>query len=350
MGILNINQVHQGMLLGESIFHPESKKLLLKQGTRLTKAYIEKLKSLQITQLEIPDRFTVFLDITENMESLLVECYQSMMKKILSPYPEGNITDTVMQTAPVIQQAIKTISSNPEICSACVDMQVIDFEALVRTGVFISGYSMLMAALMGMSEDEILHIGIAGLLHDIGMCEMFQLIRAKDLTPANTALWEQHPTYGYYAILEKNFSREIAELIYAHHEKYNGTGFPRGLSGENIPLGSRIIALCADYEEGIRIKGHLHYEAIEYIYGNSGISYDPDVVNVFTRNIPVYPLGAVVQLSTGDIGVVVNIRKNKGPRPIVRIQYNRVYKPISNPVLIDLGEEKTIFIKKIISY
>lgn len=350
MSKLSINQVQPGMHLGESIYHPESQKLLLKQGTRLTKAYIEKLKSLEITLLEIPDPFTVFLDITENMESLLAECYQSMMKKILSPYPEGNITDSVMHTAPVIQKVTKAISSNSDICSACVDMQVIDFEALVRTGVFISGYSMLVAALMDMSDDEVFNVGTAALLHDTGMCEMFQLIRARDLTPANIALWEQHPTYGYYSMLEKNFPREISELIYAHHEKYDGTGFPRGLSGEDIPLGSRIISLCADYEESIRNKGYLHYEAIEYIYGNSGISYDPRVVDIFTRNIPVYPLGAVVQLSTGDIGVVVNIRKNRGPRPVVRIQYNRVYKPISNPILVDLGEEKTIFIKKIISY
>lgn len=350
MSKLNVNDVQQGMLLGESIYHPESKKLLLKQGTRLTNAYIEKLKALNIFQIEIPDRFTVFLDIKENMESLLEECYGSMLNKISSPYPEGNITDAVMDVSPVIRKAIKAICTNSEICSVCVDMQVIDFEALVRTGVFISGYSMLIAALMNMSEEEIIHIGTAALLHDAGMCEMFQLIRAKNLTPANTALWEQHPTYGYYAMLEKNFSREITELIYAHHEKYDGTGFPRGLAKDDIPVGSRIISLCADYEESIRNKGYLHYEAIEYIYGNSGISYDPAIVDIFTQNIPVYPLGSVIQLSTGDIGVVVNIRKNKGPRPVVRVQYNRVYKPISEPQLVDLGDEKTVFIKRIISY
>lgn len=350
MSKLSISNVQQGMLLGESIYHPESRKLLLKQGTRLVNAYIEKLRELNIREVEISDRFTVFLDIRENMEALLEECYGSMLNKISSPYPEGNMNDTVLQVMPVLKNAIKAICTNSDVTGICVDMQVIDFEALVRTGVFVSGYSMLLAALMGMPEQDIMNIGIAALIHDAGMCEMYQLIRQKELTGANLSLWQQHPTYGYYMMIEKDFPRDITELIYAHHEKYDGTGFPRGLKGDQIPLGSRIIALCADYEETIRNRGYLHYEAIEYIYGNSGMSYDPSVVEMFTGNIPVYPLGSVVQLSTGEIGVVVNIRKNKGPRPVVRVQYNRVYKPISEPKLVDLGIEKTIFIRRIISY
>lgn len=350
MSILKINQLQQGMVLGSSVYHPESKNLLLKQGTRLVKAYIDKLVELHISEVDISEPFTVFLDIRENMEYLLNECFQGMRKKIAPAAREGNMNDEVIKMIPMIQRAADTICADFTVREVCVDMQVIDFEALVRTGVFTSGYSMLLAALLGMPEQEILNVGIAALIHDVGMCEMYQLIRDKEISEANRSLYEQHTTYGYYMMIEKNIPRDTAELIFAHHEKYDGTGFPRGLKGDEIPLGSRIIALCADYEEAIRNRGFLHYEAMEYIYGNSGLSYDPAVVDAFTRNIPVYPLGAVVQLSTGETGVVVNVRKNKGPRPVVRVQYNRVYKPISEPKLVDLGEEKTIFIQKLISY
>lgn len=347
---INVNQLRQGMILGASVFHPESKKLLLKQGTRLVNAYIEKLVELRISEVDISDPFTVFLDIRENMEYLLNDCFQSMRKKIVPDSREGNMNDEVIKIIPEVQKMVDKICADPGVRDICVDMQVIDFEALVRTGVFASGYSMMLAALFGLPEQEILNIGTAALIHDVGMCEMYQLIREKEISEANRSLWEQHSTYGYYMMIEKNFSREIAELIYAHHEKYNGEGFPRKLKGEEIPIGSRIIAVCADYEEAVRNRGFLQYEAMEYIYGNSGRSYDPAVVEAFSRNIPVYPLGSVVQLSTGEIGVVVNIRKNKGPRPVVRVQYNRVYKPISESKLVDLGEQKTVFIKKLISY
>lgn len=350
MSTLKINQLRLGMVISESVYHPKNNKLLLKQGTRLVKEHIEKLAELHVSEVEISDPFTVFLDIQENMEYLLNDCFQSMRKKIVPDSREGNMNDEVIKIIPMVQTAVDAICANSTIRQVCVDMQVIDFEALVRTGVFVSGYSMMLAALRGMSPQGILNVGTAALIHDVGMCEMYQLIREKEIPEANRSLWEQHATYGYYMMIEKNFSRDVAELIYSHHEKYNGTGFPRGLKGEEIPVGSRIIALCADYEEAVRNRGFLQYEAMEYIYGNSGLSYDPVIVDAFAQNIPVYPLGAVVQLSTGEIGVVVNIRKNKGPRPVVRVQYNRVYKPISEPQIVDLGQEKTVFIQKLISY
>lgn len=350
MSIVKVKELRQGMVLGASVYHPEQKKLLLKQGTRLVNAYIAKLSELEIQEVEISDPFTVFLDIRENMEYLLNDCYRSMHKKIAPTAREGNMNDAILEIIPSIRKMMDSICSNTTVRDICVEMQVIDFEALVRTGVFTSGYSMMVATLMGMPAPEVLNVGIAALIHDIGMCEMHQLIRKKEMNAADRSLWEQHTTYGYYMMIEKNLPRKVAELIYAHHEKYDGTGFPRGLKGDEIPLGSRIISLCSDYEESVHNRGLLQYEAMEYIYGNSGLSYDPKVVDSFINNIPIYPLGAVVQLSTGEIGVVVNIRKNKGPRPVVRVQYNRVYKPISEPKLVDLGEEKTTFIQKLISY
>jgi hypothetical protein len=88
--------------------------------------------------------------------------------------------------------------------------------------------------------------------------------------------------------------------------------------------------------------------AVEELYGTSGIYYDPDVVNTFIENIPVYPLGEVVRLSTQEVGIVSNIRKNKGPRPLVKVYYNRVNRPITEDKIIDLGAERTIFIEEIL--
>ncbi len=88
--------------------------------------------------------------------------------------------------------------------------------------------------------------------------------------------------------------------------------------------------------------------AVEELYGTSGIYFDPDVVQAFVNNIPIYPLGEMVRLSTKEVGIVSNIRKNKGPRPIIKIYYNRVNRPISEDKIIDLGVERTIFIEEIL--
>ena len=107
-------------------------------------------------------------------------------------------------------------------------------------------------------------------------------------------------------------------------------------------------SMCSHYAAVIKFDATAHYLAIEELYGSDGIFYDHNVVDAFIRNIPVYPLGAVVRLSTKEVGIVSNIRKNEGPRPVVKVYYNRVNKPISNDKIIDLGKERTLFIEEML--
>jgi HD-GYP domain-containing protein (c-di-GMP phosphodiesterase class II) len=150
-----------------------------------------------------------------------------------------------------------------------------------------------------------------------------------------------------YAI-QKNIPREIANCIQFHHERHDGSGYPKGLKGDEIPVLAKIVCLCAKYSAAITFQNVSPYMAVEEIYGASGIYYDPDVVKAFVNNIPIYPLGVMVRLSTKEVGIVANIRKNEGPRPIVKVYYNRVNRPITEDKIIDLGKERTIFIEEIL--
>lgn len=181
-----------------------------------------------------------------------------------------------------------------------------------------------------------------------GLAEMPALVRVENFTPQQQSLWNEHPTYGYYFAIQKNIPRPIAEGIHYHHERYDGSGFPKGLKGKEIPLGSRIIGLCERYAAAITYLNIPPYLAIEELYGASGMYYDPEVVEAFVNNIPIYPLGVMVRLSTKEVGIVSNIRKNDGPRPLVKIYYNRVNRKVTEERIVDLGEERTIFIEEIL--
>ena len=111
---------------------------------------------------------------------------------------------------------------------------------------------------------------------------------------------------------------------------------------------ARIVNVCAQYSSSVTYLNVPPYMAIEELYGTSGIYYDPEVVKAFVNNIPIYPLGVMVRLSTQEVGIVSNIRKNEGPRPIVKIYYNRVNRPITEDKIVDLGKERTIFIEEIL--
>ena len=117
---------------------------------------------------------------------------------------------------------------------------------------------------------------------------------------------------------------------------------------EEIPMVARIIRVCAHYANAVINHGMMPYMAIEELYGASGFYFDPKVVETFVDNIAIYPLGAMVRLSTKEVGIVSNIRKNKGARPVVKIYYNRVNRPITEDKIVDLGLERTVFIEEIL--
>ena len=229
-----------------------------------------------------------------------------------------------------------------------VELRVIDKIRLYENGLYTAVLAGLVAGCLNLPAEEIVCAIVGGLLHDIGMAEMPTLLTMNELPPQEEALWKEHPTYGYYFALQKNIPRVIANCIQSHHENWDGSGFPKNQKGEEIPISARIVRVCAHYAHAIINKGMMPYVAIEELYGASGFYFDPKVVESFANNIAIYPLGAMVRLSTKEVGIVSNIRKNKGPRPVVKIYYNRVNRPITEDKIVDLGQERTVFIEEIL--
>lgn len=208
--------------------------------------------------------------------------------------------------------------------------------------------ALLVSGAMGLSDSEIYEVGAAALVHDLGMCEMPFLINHKNMNDAEQILFNEHPLYGYYFAKDAGLSEGIARLILNHHERWNGSGYPKGISGERIPLGARIIAVCETYNGLIVYENNPEYLAIEYLYGSGNYLFDANVVTAITNNLAVYPLGSIVRISTGEVGIVVNIRQNIGPRPIIALHYNKVNKPLTKTKYVDLSQENTIFITEVL--
>ncbi len=248
----------------------------------------------------------------------------------------------------MLEKLIVKVAQSEEVLSFMVELRIIHKVRLYDQSVYTAVLGGLVAGCMGLQTEQILATVIGGLLHNIGVAEMPSIIDVEQRNEQQEKLWKEHPTYGYYFALQKNIPRIVAECILYHHEKWNGTGYPKGIAGKEIPLVARIINVCAQYASSIIYKNVPPYMAVEELYGTSGVYYDPEVVKEFVNNIPIYPLGVMVRLSTKEVGIVSNIRKNEGPRPIVKIYYNRVNRPITEDKIVDLGVERTIFIEEIL--
>ena len=144
-----------------------------------------------------------------------------------------------------------------------------------------------LAKAMGVKDNEILHIRRGALLHDIGKMGVPDNILLKEgkLTEEEWGLMRLHPQFAYEMLHPIKYLRQSLDIPYCHHEKWDGTGYPRGLIGEQIPFAARIFAVI-DVWDAVTIdrpyrKGWTKTKALSYIKEQSGKHFDPKVVDVF---------------------------------------------------------------------
>jgi putative nucleotidyltransferase with HDIG domain len=144
---------------------------------------------------------------------------------------------------------------------------------------------------MGMNEEELVHVRRGALLHDIGKMGIPDSILLKPgaLTEEEWKIMRQHPVYSYELLHPIAYLRPALDIPYCHHEKWDGTGYPRGLKGERIPLSARIFAIV-DVWDALRSErpyrpAWSEEKTKEYILSLSGIQFDPKIVEAFIRTI-----------------------------------------------------------------
>ena len=151
----------------------------------------------------------------------------------------------------------------------------------------VSELASVVAWQMGLRKEHLRQIEKAAILHDIGKIGVADAVLSK-AGPLDEIEWEEmkrHPELGYQILNGIDFLRDAAEVVYAHHERSDGTGYPRGLKGDEIPMGARIFAVVDAYDAMTSHrpyrKAQPHQKAIGEIIRNSGTQFDPEVVRAF---------------------------------------------------------------------
>jgi len=147
-----------------------------------------------------------------------------------------------------------------------------------------------LARTMSLPEADILHIRRGALLHDIGKMGVPDgiLLKPDKLTESEWAIMRKHPIFAYETLAPIQYLKSAAiDIPYCHHEKWDGSGYPRGLHAEQIPGSARIFAV-ADVWDAITSdrpyrQGWTKEQALDYIHDQAGIHFDPEVTDVFFR-------------------------------------------------------------------
>jgi HD-GYP domain-containing protein (c-di-GMP phosphodiesterase class II) len=151
----------------------------------------------------------------------------------------------------------------------------------------VTGMTLELALRMGISEDELTHIRRGALLHDIGKMGVPDviLLKAESLTEDESAIMRRHPQYAYDMLAPIDFLRASLDIPYCHHEKWDSTGYPRGLKGEAIPMAARIFAVVDVWDALCSNRPYrpawTKEKALEHIKSLTGMDFDPKVVQAF---------------------------------------------------------------------
>ncbi len=200
-----------------------------------------------------------------------------------------------------------------------------------------------LARQLGLSEDLVREAGLAGLLHDVGKMAMPVEVLNKpgSLTDAEFVVMRSHPERGHALLLAAgSIPASALDVCLHHHEKYDGSGYPYRLQGEAISLFARMGAVCDVYDA---ITSNRPYkkawnpaESLARMAQWTG-HFDTQVFHAFVRSVGIYPLGSLVRLESGRLGVVIDQHPEKLTEPLVRVFFSAKAKTPIQQVDLDLS-------------
>ncbi len=153
-------------------------------------------------------------------------------------------------------------------------------------------YSLALGRMLGLSEHELITLERGVFLHDIGKIHTPDSVLLKPglLSETERTVMQQHSLIGYEMLRHNPLLTDAAEIVLTHHERYNGSGYPMGLRGEDIPLGARICAVTDTFDALTSIRPYRtpmsFEEACTYIQSERCRQFDPDIVDTFTALEP----------------------------------------------------------------
>jgi HD-GYP domain-containing protein (c-di-GMP phosphodiesterase class II) len=187
----------------------------------------------------------------------------------------------------------------------------------------------VLSLVVGVLEDfdiDVAGLGVGALLHDIGETRLPRnLIRKKDgFTNAERRLVEQHPMLGAM-LLEQNLDLApcARQIVLEHHERIDGSGYPLGVRAGNLSLAGQIVAITDAYDEMLSGRNQAVLQPVEvlrqlFVQSNAG-ALDRELVERIIRCLGVYPIGSLVELNTGERGIVVAANRTDTLKPTLRI-------------------------------
>ena len=279
------------------------------------------------------------LDKAREVRRKTVETAKDVLDSIRRGHPFS-----VSKVEEAAQEIVESIVRNPDALNSLCQIKGYD-EYTYTHSVNVSVLSTSLAYSLGYNHEQLLQVGVGGVLHDIGKMRVPEVILNK---PGKYTDWEfnimkKHPEYGLEIVSEKKNITEFSKaIIIQHHERYNGKGYPRGLSGAQIAEIGLIGAVADVYDaltsNRVYRAAWTPQKALALIFQGCDEDYSREIVERFTKQMGIYPVGSFVRLVSGEMGVVTRVDRGNLLFPRVMILFDASGKRLERPVEFDLAE------------
>lgn len=333
--------LHPGMRLARKVFG-KSGEVYLNAGVVLTPRYIQRLQELGFSAVYIEDYLASGIEVTdvisEETRAHAVRQVKMLLEESSSPKSQSLITQPSL--VPLIGDIVDQLLKNRFSVVNLTDIRA-EGEYLFHHCVNVCVMAVMTGINLGYGRERLLDLGMGALLHDIGKVRVSPEILNKPdvLTREEFEEVKKHTTYGRDMLREHPHAAEIA---YAHHERYNGEGYPRGLQGPDISVFAQVTGIADVFDaltsDRCYRAAQLPCNALELLSGAGNWWFEARLIRAFMDNVAAYPSGTVVELNSRLVGVAVATPKGSSFFPNVRIILDAEGQPVP-PYTISTVEE-----------
>lgn len=336
MKTISVDLLEKGMVINQDVYDINGI-LIISDGTVLKESHVEYLKyESGILDVKIKAYSDMLTEKNSNKVSggnaykeaqVKFEAeYKGSVTKFKSLFKNATLGGKVLYSdvEHVVGPLLSEVEDGKDIAQKIWQIRQSD-EYTFEHSVQVSLYAALIGSWLGMEPDELKDLAIAGLLHDIGKCNIPDEILNKPdkLTDAEFKVMRSHPTLGYVLLANtKQFNEAVLSGVLQHHERSDGSGYPNSLKGPHIHPYARIVAIADIYSAMTSDRVYRDRECPFMVAGQiqekSFGSLDPFYSKVFVSNIVQYFVGNLVKLNNGATGEIIFIEKNHPIRPLVK--------------------------------
>lgn len=300
-------------------------------------------------KVDVGEAFSIYCEGYKKVDRLYREAFQQS-KAVMQDLSSGNIEG--IEKAQEMIESIGRILDAPDAAAALLNVMNSNEmgQGMFLHALNVAALSLMVGREFDFTEDELKALALGALFHDMGELNVPGkiLLKRPNLSPEERDTYRLHPRYGLDMVRKYGgFSKLCLDVIYQHHERLDGSGYPMGLKGPDaINVSARVVMvvdryddLCNDPDIQKRLTPS---EALSHLFVKfKGVLWSEAIV-VLIRILGVYPPGSLVQLSDQSIGMVININRKNRLRPLVLLHTEEM--SIVEAVVIDLEQHEELSI------